>query len=91
MLYDTADATTPGPGCLRRMTRRFCQKDYNGGADDPGLRPLIERLAKGEHYADFLPHEKQPLAKWLSAFRHVSCLHVRCWVAGGAGLPNFTS
>eukprot|EP00439_Symbiodinium_sp_Y106_P015249 s5886_g2.t1 len=73
MLYDNAANTeTPGPGCLHRMTRRCCQKDYNGGDDDPGLRPLIERLASGEHYADFSTDERQPIAKWLSAFRHVS-------------------
>ncbi|CAE7373415.1 HERC2, partial [Symbiodinium microadriaticum] len=72
LLYDKAAETdTPGPGCLHRMTRRFCQKDYDGGADDPALRPLIERLASGEPYSDFLTDEKQPLAKWLSAFRHV--------------------
>ena len=73
MLYDNAANTeTPGPGCLHRMTRRFCQKDYNGGDDDPGLRPLIDRRASGEHYADFSTDERQPIAKWLSAFRHVS-------------------
>ncbi len=55
-----------GSGCLHQQSRRFLSPDWDGGAEDPGLRGLVIRLSKGEPLlgsTDF-----KPMILWLSRF-----------------------
>jgi len=60
-----------GLGNRHRQSRRFLDADYQSSTDDPPLRKLVERLARGESM--FGCSDFQPLIKWVARF---SCIRL---------------
>ena len=66
-----------GPGILHQQSKRFLSPQY-GSPSDPGLRPLVQRLADGETMEDIIGETPEGdlvhMFKWVAAFRHVPWL-----------------
>eukprot|EP00435_Cladocopium_sp_Y103_P052226 s335_g16.t1 len=58
-------------GCKHLQSQRFLSPDFPGTIDDPSLRPAVEMLARGQKVYQLPPELRDPLWKWLSAFKLV--------------------
>ena len=59
-------------GYKHYQSQRFCSPDFHGNdPDDPALRPALDRLAAGCKVLDLPPELRDPLCRWLSAFKLV--------------------
>lgn len=60
-----------GPGCKHVQSQRFLSKRFKSTGDDPCLRPAVELLASGAKVSELMQGFREPLCKWLSAFKLV--------------------
>ena len=58
-------------GSAHLQSQRFLSPDFAGTLADPSLRPAVEMLAAGQKVYQLPTELRDPLWKWLSAFRLV--------------------